>query len=54
MTDEMRPELKRLCEKLDRLDVGYTADAIWDIREVLYSLIGFVEMNTPEKPTDDQ
>lgn len=51
--NEMREELKRLCTKLNRLEIGYTADAITDIREVLYDLIGFVEKIAPEDKTND-
>lgn len=55
MTDEeMRPQLKRLCKKLDRMDCEYTIDAIQDLQQVLYDLIGFVEMNTPKEKSDDQ
>lgn len=49
---EMREDLKRLCNKLKRLEVGYTADAICDLRDVLYELIVFVERTTPEEQDD--
>lgn len=48
-----RFELKRLYEKLHHIDIGYTTEAITEIRDVLYRLIGFVEMALPEDKSDD-
>lgn len=50
---EMRSQLSHLCKKLDRIDVNYTTEAIIEIRDILYELIGFVEMSLPEDKSDD-
>ena len=51
----MHPDLKTLCSKLDQLDIGYTTDAICDLREVLYALIAHIQRQIPEeaKPDDE-
>lgn len=53
MTNNMHPELKRMCETLDRVDVDYTTDAIKNLRNVLYDLIAHVQRISPEDKSDD-
>ena len=39
----MNEQLKRLCQRLDRMDCGYTQDAIQDLQHVAYELIGMIQ-----------
>lgn len=49
----MRESLEFLQKRLQRLDVGYTADAICDIREVLYSIIELLDLALPKEVEPD-
>lgn len=43
----MRERLKRLDNKLKRMDVGYSIDAICDLREVLREVLELLEIALP-------
>jgi hypothetical protein len=50
---KMRESLAYLRQKLQRLDVGYTTDAILDIREVMYQMLELLDVALPKEVEPD-
>jgi hypothetical protein len=49
----MRQELEQLDDKLNRMDVGYSTNAICDLREVLRKILELLDQTMPIDRSDD-
>lgn len=49
----MRESLKYLQAKLQQIEIGYTADALCDIREVLYQILELLDVALPKEVEPD-
>lgn len=49
----MREQIERMKTKLARMDVGFSTDAICDLREVLYEVIDLLDTALPKEVEPD-
>lgn len=49
----MRKSLERLERKLSRIEVGYTADAICDLREIIQEILEHLDEALPKEVEPD-